>query len=457
MNPKRVRTLKEGTPAVGTVVYWMSRDQRSVDNWALIHAQNQAILRKCPLRVVFCLLPDFLSATPQHYHFMLEGLKSVAIDLLSKNIPFVMLSGEPEDVLPRYIHENRIALLVTDFDPLRVKQAWKKKILKQTNVRIEEVDAHNIIPCWEASPRQEFGAYTLRPKIHRQLHEYIEPFSLIVRHPYSETATAPIPDGLTVLDQLSDEKTSSAAYKNPSGQVAAMDRLAHFIENGLEQYDNKRNDPSLDGQSNLSPYLHFGQLSAQRILLTIAESNVIRSAQDVYLEELVVRRELADNFCYYNTNYDNIKGFPAWAQETLEKHWRDERPYLYDKEELEKGLTHDPAWNAAQQQLVTSGKMHGYMRMYWAKKILEWTSDPETAMKTAIFLNDRYSLDGRDPNGYTGIAWSIGGVHDRAWGERTIFGKIRYMNFAGLKRKFNIASYIQQHGAAVNGASAQPW
>ncbi len=456
MNPKRVRTLKEGVPSVGNVLYWMSRDQRSVDNWALIHAQTQAILRKCPLTVVFCLLPEFLSATPKHYHFMLKGLNNVAVDLLSKNIPFVLLSGQPADVLPRYINENSFSLLITDFDPLRIKQEWKKKVLKQTKIRIEEVDAHNIIPCWEASPKQEFGAYTLRPKIHQQLHEYVEPFSSIVRHPYSEESNASVPIGSSILNELASKEYSTAAYKVPAGQIAAMNRLALFIENGLEQYDEKRNDPSLDGQSNLSPYLHFGQISAQKILLTIAESNVIKRAQDVYLEELVVRRELADNFCYYNANYDNVKGFPAWAQETLEKHWRDERPYLYDKEEWEKGLTHDPAWNAAQQQLVTSGKMHGYMRMYWAKKILEWSSDPETAMKTAIFLNDRYSIDGRDPNGYTGIAWSIGGVHDRAWGERPIFGKIRYMNFAGLRRKFNIASYIQQHGATVIGASAQP-
>ena len=456
MNPKRVRTLKEGHPSVGKVVYWMSRDQRSVDNWALIYAQKQAILRKCPFTVVFCLVPDFLSAAPKHYQFMLEGLTTVAVDLLSKSIPFVLLSGPPSDVLPRYLNENEVSLLVTDFDPLRIKQAWKKQILEQTRVRIEEVDAHNVVPCWEASPRQEFGAYTLRPKIHRLLPEYIEPFPLIVRHPYSETTNAPVPVDLHVLTQLSGEKSSPAAYNIPSGQIAGMDRMSHFIENGLEPYDEKRNDPSFDGQSNLSPYLHFGQLSAQRILLAIAESNVIRRAQDVYLEELVIRRELADNFCYYNANYDNIKGFPAWAQETLEKHRHDERPYRYDQYEMEKSLTHDPAWNAAQRQLVASGKMHGYMRMYWAKKILEWSPDPETAIKTAIFLNDRYSLDGRDPNGYTGIAWSIGGVHDRAWGERPIFGKIRYMNFAGLKRKFNIDSYIQQHGATVSGASAQP-
>ena len=200
-----------------------------------------------------------------------------------------------------------------------------------------------------------------------------------------------------------------------------------------------RNNPNLDGQSNLSPYLHFGQIAASRVAL-----EVIKSMKDAgaFLEELIVRRELSDNFCYYNQNYDNLQGFPAWARSTLEEHSRDRREYLYTVEELERGSTHDDLWNAAQLEMVQRGKMHGYMRMYWAKKILEWTESPAEALRAAIYLNDRYELDGRDPNGYVGAAWSIGGVHDRAWKERAIYGKVRYMSYNGSKRKFDVPGYI---------------
>ena len=243
---------------------------------------------------------------------------------------------------------------------------------------------------------------------------------------------------------------------NP-GSTAAQRQLRRFLDEKLAAYDDSRNDPAQNGQSDLSPYLHFGQLSAQRVFLEIVQAGPLRQSQEAFLEELIVRRELADNFCHYNPDYDNSKGFPAWAQETLKKHRDDRRPLLYDTVALAEARTHDPAWNAAQRQMVETGKMHGYMRMYWAKKILEWTSDPDTALAVAIALNNRYSLDGRDPNGYAGVAWSIGGVHDRPWSERAIFGKIRYMNAAGLRRKFkNLDAYINRFNGNVNAASAPP-
>jgi len=205
----------------------------------------------------------------------------------------------------------------------------------------------------------------------------------------------------------------------------------------------KRNDPVADGQSNLSPYLHFGQISAQRVALEVENASVDKASRDTFLEELIVRRELADNFCFYTPQYDKFEGFPAWARKTLNAHRKDRRAYSYTLQQFEYAKTHDELWNAAQTEMVKRGKMHGYMRMYWAKKILEWTGSPEKAMETAIYLNDLYGLDGRDPNGYTGIAWSIGGVHDRAWNERPIFGKIRYMSYNGCKSKFDVKRYIQ--------------
>jgi len=210
----------------------------------------------------------------------------------------------------------------------------------------------------------------------------------------------------------------------------------------LSHYDAQRNDPSLDGQSHLSPYLHFGQLSAQRVALEIQRTSADKKNRDAFLEELIIRRELAENFCFYNEDYDNMKGFPQWARKSLHAHRKDKREYIYALDDFENARTHDALWNAAQVEMVKRGKMHGYMRMYWAKKIFQWTKSPEQAMEIAIELNDRYSLDGRDPNGYSGIAWSIGGVHDRAWSERPVFGKIRYMSYYGLKSKFDIKKYI---------------
>ena len=160
---------------------------------------------------------------------------------------------------------------------------------------------------------------------------------------------------------------------------------------------------------------------------------------------MIIRRELSDNFCEYEKNYDYFEGFHHWAQKSLNEHRNDEREYIYTDEQFEEADTHDPLWNAAQNQMKTTGKMHGYMRMYWAKKILEWSPSPEIALQVAINLNDKYELDGRDPNGYTGIAWSIGGIHDRAWFERPVYGKIRYMNYNGCKSKFNVFKYIEMH------------
>jgi deoxyribodipyrimidine photo-lyase len=226
-------------------------------------------------------------------------------------------------------------------------------------------------------------------------------------------------------------------YKN------GMKMFENFLENKIKTYNDDRNNPNLGAVSNLSPYLHFGQISAQRVAFETNE--IIRNdKKDSFLEELIVRKDLADNFCYFNQYYDNINGFPNWAQESHKIHIKDKREYIYTRHQLEYSQTHDPLWNAAQEEMVKTGKMHGYLRMYWAKKILEWTHTPEDAMEIAIYLNDKYELDGRDPNGYTGIAWSIGGVHDRPWFTHTIFGKIRYMSFNGCKSKFDVVGYINK-------------
>jgi deoxyribodipyrimidine photo-lyase len=228
------------------------------------------------------------------------------------------------------------------------------------------------------------------------------------------------------------------------GQKAARKMLRHFIKQKLNAYEAQRNDPNLDALSILSPFLHFGQISAQRVALEVQKADIPEDDKAAFLEESIVRRELADNYCYYNEKYDNFRGFPDWARKSLDEHRKDKREYKYTLMQFEGGLTHDGLWNAAQMEMVKTGKMHGYMRMYWAKKILEWTKTPEEAQKIAIILNDKYELDGRDPNGYTGIAWSIGGVHDRAWFTRPVFGKVRYMSSGGARSKFDVDAYIDK-------------
>jgi deoxyribodipyrimidine photo-lyase len=444
MNKNRVRSIRTGKIGSGPVVYWMSRDQRVHDNWALLFAQKLAIEKKQPLTVVFSLVTEFLSAAIRHYGFMIKGLQEVETELAKKNIGFSLLTGSPENEISRFIKKNKISSLITDFDPLKIKRGWKQAVAEKIDVPFYEVDAHNIVPCWKASSKQEFGAYTIGPKINRLLPEFLEDFPLLKKHPFSLSSHPSKTDWKKATRTLKANKTVSEVDWITPGEKTARTALKYFLQNRLPTYDEQRNDPTLDGQSNLSPYLHFGQLSAQRVALETSKASANKQAREAFLEELIVRRELSDNFCFYNENYDNFKGFPDWAKKTHEVHRKDRREYLYSRDEFEQAKTPDDLWNSAQIEMVEKGKMHGYMRMYWAKKIFEWTASPEEALDIAIYLNDKYELDGRDPNGYTGIAWSIGGVHDRAWFERPVFGKIRYMNYNGCKSKFNVRAYIDK-------------
>jgi deoxyribodipyrimidine photo-lyase len=440
--PHRIRLVKKGDDTGGPVVYWMTREQRVADNWALLLARNIAVEHKRPLVVVFCLVPDYPGATIRHYGFMLKGLQEVEQKLRKLKIPFVLLQGNPPDILPGYLAKTKVAFLVTDFDPLKIKRAWQRDVEAGIKGSFYVVDGHNIIPCWHASPKQEYGAYTLRPKLKKLLPDFLCDFPTLLPHPIGSknVSAAPI-DWNKVYSFVADHSVKEVDWLIP-GEKAANEAIKVFVRDELQAYNEKRNDPNLDGQSNISPYLHFGHISPQRVALLVSEAMVNAEEKEAFLEELIVRRELADNFCFYNENYDRFAGFPDWARKSLDEHRADRREYHYSLDTFEQARTHDELWNAAQHQMMERGKMHGYMRMYWAKKILEWSASPEKAMATAVYLNDRYELDGRDPNGYAGIAWSIGGVHDRAWQERPVFGKVRYMNYAGCARKFDVKQYI---------------
>ncbi len=437
----RVFQLKQGTEKNGPVVYWMSRDMRMSDNWALLFAAHLANSKGAPLHIVFALAPAFGAANLRHYFFLLKGLEEVEKKAKELGIAFHVIKGNPDVSVVDFLKQVDASVLVSDFDPLRVKRNWFEQVTSSIEISHFQVDTHNIVPCRVASNKLEFGAYTLRPKISKLLPKYLTNFPELPE--MAKKIQAEPVKWNDILNWLAPDSSVKPVEWIHPGEAAAGIQFKKFLNERLKGYSENRNNPLVEGQSDLSPYLHFGHISAQRIAIEVSKFPAPEADKSAFLEELIVRRELSDNFCFYNPNYDSIEGIHSWAKETLQKHWNDEREFTYSLDELERAKTHDPLWNAAQLQMVKTGKMHGYMRMYWAKKILEWTANPDIAMQHAILLNDKYSLDGRDPNGYAGVAWSIGGIHDRAWNERPIFGKIRYMNYNGCKRKFNVDGYIE--------------
>ena len=437
---RRGRTRAKGKRGEGPVIYWMERDQRLIDNWALLYAQQEAIIRQKPLHIVFFLEPEVANWTCVQRDFMLSGLGETVRSAPQFNLGFSIIRGKAGDLLPFLVHQTDSNLLVTDFSPLRAKKAYLQKLFSSVTIPVIEVDSHNIIPAWTVSAKKEYAAYTIRPKINRLLSDYLTDFIQLHKHPYD-----PVSIDTTDIDDITDTfgtKISSAKNSFAPGSKAAAAHLKQFISDGLDQYAEMRNNPNICGQSELSCYFHFGQLSPQRAAFEVKKSNASEEGKSAYLEELIVRRELSDNFCLYEDQYDSTASFSEWALKTLNEHRKDRREYQYTLDQLERGETHEQLWNSCQKQLVEKNKLHGFLRMYWAKKILEWTESPEHALDYCIYLNDTYSIDGRDPNGFAGAAWSIGGVHDRAWQERKVFGKIRYMNERGCRRKFNVDEFI---------------
>ncbi len=441
--PEKIQQVRQ-TDKTGTVIYWMSRDQRVDDNYALLYTQHLSLQKKAPMAVIFTLIPSFLNASFRQYDFMIKGLKQIHQKLSRLNIPFYVLQGYPPETIQQFVHSKKVSTIITEFDPLRTKKKWQTEVISKNNINFHVVDAHNIVPCLYVSEKQEYSAGTFRPKIHQKLNQFLIEFPKLKRQQSSEQFEMQQIQWKELYDSLQvDESVRPVEHLHP-GESNALNLLNDFIDNKLKHYNNERNDPNKDVLSCMSPYLHFGQIASQRVALEIQKIKEYENVSS-YLEELIVRKELSDNFCHYNKNYDNPDGFHPWAQKTIKEHENDEREYMYSFEEFERAETHDELWNAAQKEMLITGKMHGYMRMYWAKKILEWTPCIENALSIAITLNDKYELDGRDPNGYTGCMWSIGGVHDRAWNERHVFGKIRYMSYNGCKRKFNIKTYIDKY------------
>ena len=461
MDNSRCLVLKDSNNDGNSVVYIMSRDQRVNDNHALLEAQNLAIQEDKSLYVFF-VLKDFSNRSREHYKFMIDGLQDVSNNLKKLNIAFVLRAGKAEKEILKFTNEIDASALFFDFSPLIGARSLIKSVTKNFDGKVMVVDTHNIIPAWLVSDKQEYAAHTMRTRVHKKLDKYLVSPAKVK----TQNKNVKRPISLSFKDAKSFiQKIPSCGItiKTTPGEESSHKQLNDFINNHLINYANGRNNIAIDKQSGLSPYLHFGQISSLRVALDVidfvneaplllqkaklaeySDEPSLNDSMNALLEEMIVRKELADNFCFYAKNYKTFDSIANWAKTTLSTHAQDTREYLYNRTQWESATTHDSIWNASQTELIKTGKIHGYMRMYWAKKILEWSINPEDALSTAIYLNDKYSIDGGDPNGYVGILWSIAGLHDRPWFERSVFGKIRYMNNAGLERKFDLEAYINR-------------
>ena len=438
----RVRTAGPPDPEGRCVVYWMQRAHRAVDNPALDTAIAAGNELGRPVVVFLGLVPFVQRANLRHFQFLAEGVADIADGLARRRVGFV-LRRYPDHRLEPFLEEVRAALVVGDESPLRQFEGWRRRVAAGVRLPFWTVDADVVVPS-ALLLKEQYAARTMRPRIHAHLDRFLRiPRATSARvawqRPQSTASLSPAPD---LLAGWPIDRSVGPVTTFRGGTREARRRLAAFTRRTLAAYDRTRNDPSAPGTSELSPYLHFGHIGPREVALAVKTAGAPAESAAAFLEQLIVRRELAVNFVIFNPHYDSLRGCEPWARTTLAAHLRDRRPHLYSESRLESAATHDRLWNAAQRQMVEAGWMHGYVRMYWAKKILEWTRDPAEAFQIAVRLNDRYFLDGRDPNGYTNIAWAIGGKHDRPWPPREVYGTVRSMSFESTRRKFDAEAYI---------------
>lgn len=451
MTDPRVRVRSSGWPDLdGTcVVYWMQRSQRGIDNPALDVAIEAANALNKPVVTYFAPVPHYPNANLRHFRFLAEGIRDIGDALAKRNVGFV-LRRYPDHSLLKFCGQVKPALVVGDENPMREPERWRQAAARKLRTPLWTVDSDAIVPS-RLIEKEQYAAFIIRKKLEANL----ERFLVRPRNPRPKV-TWQAPAGLQSLSPQEDitadwtlDRSVPSVGAIRGGTTEALKLLRTFVRHKLAGYDDKRNHPELDGTSRLSPHLHFGHIGPLTVALAVREADAPQAAKQLFLNELLVWRELAINFVTYNANYDNFQAAENWAHRSLAAHAGDPRPVIYEERQLENAETHDPLWNAAQQQMVNTGWMHNSMRMYWGKKILEWSRTPAEAYGIAVKLNDKYELDGRDPNGYAGVAWSIVGKFDRPWFERPIFGQIRYMSGASTGRKFNSTKYIEQQSQTV--------
>ncbi|SEU15242.1 Deoxyribodipyrimidine photo-lyase type II [Stigmatella erecta] len=437
------------------VLYWMQQSARAEHNPALEYAVQQANAAKLPLLVGYGLMDDYPEANIRHYRFLLEGLQDCQRTLAERGIPFVLQRGAPPEVALKLA--RNAALVVCDRGYLRHQKQWREQVAQKASCPVVQVEADVVVPVEVASVKAEYAARTLRPKLHRLWETYLvklAPTPLQVDSLKLGVKGLNLEDVDALLKKLALDRSVPPVHHRFRGGTREANRLLRtFLHRHLPEYQENRPHPETDHVSHMSKYLHFGQISPVVIALAAREARALRPQRDTFLEELIVRRELAQNFAEYTPQYDSYACLPAWARKTLAAHMGDERPFQYTKEQLEQARTHDPYWNAAMREMRYTGYMHNAMRMYWGKKILEWGKTPEEAYRTALTLNNTYFLDGRDANSFTNIGW-VFGLHDRPWGARAVYGTVRSMSSKGLERKADMAAYIAKVDALVEEAKA---
>ena len=449
MHESRISALNTAAVRRGRyVLYWMQASQRAVDNPALDVAVERANDLSLPVLCVFGLSSSYPEANLRHYAFMLEGLAETRVRLAEIGVQLAVLLVEPYEAALQCAADA--ALVVCDRGYLRLQKKWRVRVAQGSPCMVLQVEGDVVVPVAAASTKREWSAATIRPKIHRLMDAFLSaPRSPRPRRDSMGIRIAGDVGSLSpaLLDSLPLDRSAAPVRDVTGGTGRAFLLLKDFVNGKLAYYGNERQDPSLGMQSRLSPYLHFGQISPVRIARAVADARgVTDGARAAFLEQLIVRRELAMNFAEYAPDYDRFGSLPAWARKTLAAHEHDPRPYRVTAARMEAAATDDPYFNAAMREMKLTGRMHGHMRMYWGKKILAWCPTPAAAFRTALRLNNRWFLDGRDPNSYAGVAWCFG-LHDRPWGERPIFGMVRYMNDTGLRRKFAMESYLRDFGA----------
>ena len=454
-NP-RVAVRRPGRPRPGgqCVVYWMQRAQRILDNPALDIAVEAANLLGLPVVIFFGIVPNFPNANLRHYRFMQQGLCDAAADAAERGIAMAVRRA-PDSSLEAFLEEVQAALLVGDENPCREPERWRRVLARRLHIPFWTVDADVVVPS-RTFNRSFVLLHHFRPHLRRELPHFLAApantrpgfrfHGKLESFPLDQDITA----GFAKLD-----RTIPPADTFTGGTHAALRRLRDFVCHDLAGYNDARNHPELEGTSRLSPYLHFGHISPATAALAVEKAAafgaVTAETKERFIEQLIAWRELSVLFVRHEPCYDTWECAAPWARQTLLEHAADPRPYRYTLAQLTRALTHDELWNAAQRQMTETGWMHNTMRMYWAKKILEWAPAPATAFDWAVLLNDRYQLDGRDPNGYAGIAWAIVGRHDRPWFRRPIFGLVRAMTGASMAKKFDAGRYMAAYAGGPRG------
>lgn len=432
------------------VLYWMQMYKRTTHNHALTFAIRKANELKLPLVVYEGLKYYYPWASDRIHTFILEGVKDRRVQFECVGARYVFYLQKDHDS-----PKNTVALLakdaaciVTDDFPCFIIPEHNRRIAARSSIPVFAVDSNGIIPIAKFE-KEEYAAYTIRPKIKKLLPDYLKAYRedpieidgvrLEVDCPETDVTDESIAKLVAECD-IDHSVPPSKVYRG--GDVNAHIRLDKFVKAILPEYETARNKPDRDGSSRLSAYLHFGFISPLEIALAVQNADAPDGPKEAYLEELIVRRELSFNLTLRNPYYDSLAALPAWVQKTMREHADDERQFTYTLEQLENGETHDELWNAAQREMVATGEMHNYVRMLWGKNVLAWSPSYEIAFETLVHLNNKYCLDGRDPNSYAGILWCFG-KHDRPWMERDVFGTIRYMTSGSTGKKFDSKKYIE--------------